>query len=45
MQGIYSHVPVASHISRVCTVAASLYLQFNLGRGRRGVLKYNIKMK
>ena len=30
LQGIYSYVPGTNHVSRSCTVAAVLYLQFML---------------
>ena len=28
MQGIYNYIPKTNHVSRVCSVAAILYLQF-----------------
>jgi hypothetical protein len=30
MQGIYNYIPETNHVSRVCSVAAVLYLQFVL---------------
>jgi hypothetical protein len=30
MQGIYNYIPETNHVSRVCNVAAILYLQFML---------------
>ena len=30
MQGVYNYIPETNHVSRVCNVAALLYLQFML---------------